>query len=62
MSVHGVRVEREAVSYTHLVGDDAGDFEATAKKNDHYYYTVYAYTVDKDGAYTLDESLSLIHI
>ena len=39
-----------------VVGDDAGDFEATAKKNDHYYYTVYAYTVDKDGAYTLDNA------
>ena len=39
-----------------VVGDDAGDFEATAKKNDHYYYTVYAYTVDKDGAYTLDDA------
>ena len=39
-----------------VVGDDAGDFEATAKKNDNYYYTVYAYTVDKDGAYTLDNA------
>ena len=39
-----------------VVGDDAGDFEATAKKNDYYYYTVYAYTVDKDGAYTLDDA------
>ncbi len=39
-----------------VVGDDAGYFEATAKKNDYYYYTVYAYTVDKDGAYTLDDA------
>ena len=44
------------VTINEVVGDDAGDFEATAKKNDHYYYTVYAYTVDKDGAYTLDDA------
>ena len=44
------------VTINEVVGDDAGDFEATAKKNDHYYYTVYAYTVDKDGAYTLDNA------
>ena len=44
------------VTINEVVGDDAGDFEATAKKNDNYYYTVYAYTVDKDGAYTLDNA------
>ena len=44
------------VTINEVVGDDAGDFEATAKKNDYYYRTVYSYTVDKDGAYTLDES------
>ena len=44
------------VTINEVLGDDAGDFEATAKKNDHYYYTVYAYTVDKDGAYTLDDA------
>ena len=44
------------VTINEVVGDDAGDFEATAKKNNDYYYTVYSYTVDKDGAYTLDES------
>ena len=43
------------VTINKVVGDDAGDFEATAKKNN-YYRTVYSYTVDKDGAYTLDES------
>ena len=44
------------VTINEVLGDDAGDFEATAKKNDNYYYTVYAYTVDKDGAYTLDNA------
>ena len=44
------------VTINEVVGDDAGDFEATAKKNDYYYRTVYSYTVDKDGAYTLDNS------
>ena len=44
------------VTINEVLGDDAGDFEATAKKNDNYYYTVYAYTVDKDGAYTLDDA------
>ena len=39
-----------------VVGDDAGDFESAAKKNYGYYRTVYAYTIDKDGAYTLDNS------
>ena len=40
-----------------VVGDDAGDFESAAKKNYDYYRTVYAYTIDKDGAYTLDNSM-----
>ena len=44
------------VTINEVVGDDAGDFESAAKKNDHYYRTVYAYTIDKDGAYTLDNS------
>ena len=44
------------VTINKVVGDDAGDFESAAKKNDYYYRTVYSYTVDKDGAYTLDES------
>ena len=44
------------VTINEVVGDDAGDFESAAKKNDYYYRTVYAYTVDKDGAYTLDNS------
>jgi len=44
------------VTINEVVGDDAGDFESAAKKNDYYYYTVYAYTVDKDGAYTLDNA------
>ena len=44
------------VTINEVVGDDAGDFESAAKKNDYYYRTVYAYTIDKDGAYTLDNS------
>ena len=44
------------VTINEVVGDDAGDFESAAKKNYGYYRTVYAYTVDKDGAYTLDNS------
>ena len=37
-------------------GDDVADFEVSASKNKDYYYTVYAYSIDKDGAYTLDDS------
>ena len=37
-------------------GDDVADFEVSASKNEEYYYTVYAYSVDKDGVYTLDDS------
>ena len=37
-------------------GDDVADFEVSASKNKEYYYTVYAYSIDKDGAYTLDDS------
>ena len=44
------------VTINEVVGDDAGDFESAAKKNYGYYRTVYAYTIDKDGAYTLDNS------
>ena len=41
-----------------VLGEDVSskDIEPTSAKNDDYYYTVYSYTVDKDGAYTFDYS------
>ena len=44
------------VTINEVDGNDVTDFEVSASKNKDYYYTVYAYSVDKDGAYTLDDS------
>ena len=44
------------VTINEVEDDDVADFDVPASKNTDYYYTVYAYSVDKDGAYTLDDS------
>ena len=48
----------EDVTIDEILGRDVSDkrIELTSAKNDDYYYTVYAYTVDKDGVYTFENS------
>ena len=48
----------EDVTIDEILGRDVSDkrIELTSAKNDDYYYTVYAYTIDKDGVYTFENS------
>ena len=48
----------EDVTIDEILGRDVSSkqIELTSAKNDDYYYTVYAYTVDKDGVYTFENS------
>ena len=48
----------EDVTIDEILGRDVSDkrIELTSAKNDDYYYTVYSYTIDKDGAYTFENS------
>ena len=48
----------ENVTIDEILGRDVSDkrIELTSAKNDDYYYTVYAYTIDKDGVYTFENS------
>ena len=48
----------EDVTIDEILGRDVSDkrIELTSAKNDDYYYTVYSYTIDKDGVYTFENS------
>ena len=48
----------EDVTIDEILGRDVSDkrIEQTSAKNDDYYYTVYSYTIDKDGVYTFENS------
>ena len=48
----------EDVTIDEILGRDVSDkrIELTSAKNNDYYYTVYAYTIDKDGVYTFENS------
>ena len=48
----------EDVTIDEILGRDVSDkrIELTSAKNADYYYTVYSYTIDKDGVYTFENS------
>ena len=48
----------EDITIDEILGRDVSSkfIELTSAKNDDYYYTVYAYTIDKDGVYTFENS------